>query len=132
MEDPVVDKSLRLLRLDKRHKMAMMTMRMSTKPEMKMVNKEMYYIMLTNSWILWKKYIQTCHGNSNGKVSLRKANGSRIICRLKKINLKNPLKKIDSYLSCVLTRFFCFVSKIEKIQGDYNVLPMRHINVVGK
>ena len=49
MEDPVVDKSLRLLRLDKRHKMAMMTMRMSTKPEMKMVNKEMYYIMLTNS-----------------------------------------------------------------------------------
>ena len=32
MEDPVVDRSLRLLRLDKRHKMATMTMRMSTNP----------------------------------------------------------------------------------------------------
>ena len=93
MEDPVVDKSLRLLRLDKRHKMAMMTMRMSTKPEMKMVNKEMYYILNVNKQLnIKKKYIQTCHGNSNGKVSLRKANGSRIICRLEENENKNSLK----------------------------------------
>ena len=91
MEDPVVDKSLRLLRLDKRHKMAMMTMRMSTKPEMKMVNKDVLHNVNKQLNII-KKYIQTCHGNSNGKVSLRKANGSRIICRLEKNKIKNTLK----------------------------------------
>ena len=57
MEDPVVDKSLRLLRLDKRHKMAMMTMRMSTKPEMKMVNKDVLHNV--NKQLNIKKKIYT-------------------------------------------------------------------------
>ena len=32
MEDPVVDRSFLLLRFERRHKMAMMTIRMSTNP----------------------------------------------------------------------------------------------------